>query len=157
LSYNNGASFWNIATGLTDTNMLWTVLNNNVDTALIRVVARDGGGAWISADESDASFQIMKAGTTVLSPNGGETFTGGTMPTISWTINPFATTYDVRLSYNNGASFWNIATGLTDTNMLWTVLNNNVDTALIRVVARDGGGAWISADDSDGTFTIVKP
>jgi hypothetical protein len=152
LSYN-GVNFWNIATGLTGTSMVWTVPNTNVGSAMIRIVVR-GGGAWLAADDTDAPFIIVKGGT-VLSPNGGEVLTGGTTHSVQWTAHPDATTYDVRLSYN-GVDFWNLTTNLTEASMLWSVPDNNVDAATIRVISRNNG-VWTGADNSDEFFNIRKP
>jgi FtsP/CotA-like multicopper oxidase with cupredoxin domain len=152
LSYN-GTNFWNLATGVAGTSYAWTVPNNNVSTAVVRVVARNGA-IWVGSDDSDAPFTIIKGGT-VLSPNGGENLAGNSIQSVQWTAHPTATTYDVRLSFNEGTSFWTIASGLTGTGYVWTVPNNNVANGMIRIVARNAG-AWIGADDSDGTFTITK-
>lgn len=150
----NGTDFWTIASGVAGTSYAWTVPNSNASTAVVRIVARNGA-AWIGADDSDASFTIIKGGT-VLSPDGGEIFTGGTVQNIQWTPHPNATNYDIKLSYNGGVSFWKIASGVADTNYAWTIPSNNVSTAMIRVVSRNSA-SWVGADDSNDTFTIVKP
>jgi hypothetical protein len=70
------------------------------------------------------------------------------------TSKPGATTYDVKLSYN-GVNYWTKATGLTATNMLWTIPNVNTTGAMIKVIFRNGG-AWVGADSSDLPFTITQ-
>jgi hypothetical protein len=153
LSYDGGGTWFNIATGVAGTNYLWTVPDNNVSTALVRVVAYNGG-TWLGSDDSDAPFTITKTGS-LINPSGGELINGGSIYNIQWVANPSATSYVIRLSYDNGVSFWNIASGVVGTNFDWTVPNNNVaGTAVVKVVSYNGG-TWIGASDSNG-FTIVK-
>jgi len=153
-SYNSGASWFTVATGVTGGSYSWTVPNVGVTTARVRVVAYNGT-TWLGADDSDADFTIVKGGL-VVSPNGTESFNGNSLQTIQWTAHPDAATYDIRLSYNSGASFFTIATGVTGTTFGWTVPNVDLTTARVRVVSRNGGGTWLASDDSDADFTIVK-
>ena len=149
VSFNNGATWGTIATGVTGKSYDWTVPAIATSTALVRVIARDTG--WLAADDSDATFTIALAGR-ILSPNGGETFNGGSVQTIMWSEHPDATSYNLKVSYDNGATWADIAAGIADTSYLWTVPEVNTETALIRVISR--AGVWLRSDDSDAPFTI---
>ena len=153
VSTNNGATWATIATGVTTTSLNWTVAGAETATALVRVTARDASN-WLAADDSDAPFSIVKGGQ-VVSPNGGESYGGNSQQMISWTANPLATTYNIRLSLDNGATWSTVSTGETGTSYNWMVPDVDSTTAIIRVISRDGGN-WLGADESDAVFSIVK-
>ncbi|MFW9991145.1 MAG: fibronectin type III domain-containing protein [Candidatus Odinarchaeota archaeon] len=162
LTYNvyywDNSSWVELATGLTK-------MSYSLDTATltdgtgykIRVVASDG--SLTAEDESDETFGIDNTQpqppiVTVISPNGGETFTSGSTATISWTAsdpNGDSLTYDV---YYKDASFWNlIAPGVTGTSYAWDTTGLPGGTTYkVRVVASDG--SLTGEDQSDGYFTI---
>ena len=83
----------------------WTVPNVQSSTALFRIKdAQDG----TVIDQSDNYFTIGVP-VNVLSPNGGEIFTGNTTETITWDAQ--GTTNNFNLEYNCYEllhSFWNL-------------------------------------------------
>ncbi|RMG92751.1 MAG: hypothetical protein D6706_16230, partial [Chloroflexi bacterium] len=149
-----GGNFFNIATGLSGNSFVWNVPNVNQSSVTMRVVAYGAGGQWLGRDDSDATFTIVKGGT-LLTPNNGETLTGGTVYRITWTAHPAADNYRLRLSLN-GNNFFNIADNVVGTSFDWVVPNWNIASAVIRVVSKNGP-AWVGADDSDVPFVITKP
>jgi M6 family metalloprotease-like protein len=94
---------------------------------------------------------------TVNSPNGGESYDGGSMQTITWnaTDNLGVTTVDIYLSVNGGSTYpFTVATGETnDGTYDWPVERVNSANCLIKVVAHDDG-LNDGIDESDAAFEI---
>ena len=93
---------------------------------------------------------------TVIYPNGGEVFAGGSTQSVSWsTDNTDGDPISVTLEYslNNGLNYTTIASGLPGIGTYpWTVPSVNTNQALVRAFANDGTS--IATDTSDNTFTI---
>lgn len=87
----------------------------------------------------------------VTSPNGGETWNGGTEHTLTWTKDPGVMTVDVQLSTNGGTDWRTLASGLIGTSFSWSATGPTTTQARIRVV--DSHAAQI-ADQSDADFTL---
>jgi endonuclease/exonuclease/phosphatase family metal-dependent hydrolase len=88
---------------------------------------------------------------TVVSPNGGESFPGGSVQNVTWTSFNVA---NVRLEYtlNGGASWTVIASDLASTgSFAWTLPTTSTSAARVRV----SDMASTATDQSDGTFTIT--
>lgn len=92
---------------------------------------------------------------TVVSPNGGEVFTGSTA-TWSWTgqdADGDPLTYSLLYSTDAGQTWFPFAIGLTQTTFQVNLASlPGSDRAMFRVVATDGVNT--SMDDSNGTFHI---
>jgi hypothetical protein len=92
----------------------------------------------------------------VIAPNGGETWTPGTIHDITWTAtdNVAVTAIDLAYSVDDGANWIDIATGeVNDGSYAWTVPNTPTLQARVEVIARDAA-ANLAADASDAVFTI---
>ncbi|MFO8110630.1 MAG: CARDB domain-containing protein [Thermoplasmata archaeon] len=94
---------------------------------------------------------------TLLSPNGGETFTAGTQEEISWVTSQGDSpinNLDIKFSSDEGDTWTPVATGIPDDgDHMWTVNLQSSDTCLIKVVVRDTYGRT-GTDESDGYFTV---
>jgi hypothetical protein len=88
---------------------------------------------------------------TVTSPNGGETWYGGTERTLTWTKGAGVLKVDVQLSSDGGANWRTLARGLTGTSYSWTATGPTTTQARIRVVESH---AAQFADESDADFTL---
>ncbi|MFN3404907.1 MAG: T9SS type A sorting domain-containing protein [Cytophagaceae bacterium] len=101
-------------------------------------------------DISDNVFSIDKA-VTLISPNGGENWQGGTTQTITWAVgNPISGTYRLEYSINNGGSWSQIVTNVTGTSYNWTLPN----TASLQALVRISDATMSCANDvSDAAFT----
>ncbi|BCR06700.1 hypothetical protein DESUT3_37690 [Desulfuromonas versatilis] len=154
----NGGATWNPIASVTGTSFAWTVPSADSANCLVRVTAYGAGGAWLANDVSDGPFTILPgtppSALAVVSPNGGETLTGGTTHTIQWAAHTGATNYLVRYSTNGGAS-WNPVASVTGTSFVWTVPAADSANCLVRVTAYGAGGAWLANDVSNGPFTIL--
>jgi hypothetical protein len=155
MSINGGASFWNLATNVTETSLTYLVDNLNTSNAIIRVVAYDAGNGWLGNDDSDASFSIVKYGT-ILSPNGGEVLAGGSPVLIDWAGHPDATLYKVRISINGGLNYWTLQDNIVGSQTTVVMPNLNSDQVLFRVIGYNGSRPWLVVDDTDSTLRLVK-
>ncbi|HTL99557.1 MAG TPA: FlgD immunoglobulin-like domain containing protein [Candidatus Omnitrophota bacterium] len=95
---------------------------------------------------------------TVLTPNGGESWTGEGSRTIAWSASDNAAVTSVDLFYRDAdISPWEpIALNLPNTGTYsWFVLNTPATSARVRAVAHDAAGNT-GSDMTDGFFTIVR-
>jgi hypothetical protein len=96
---------------------------------------------------------------TLLSPNGGQTFTANRATNVAWSATDASGIAAINLfvSLDNGATWQQIAKGLNGvTNYSWVPADRPTTQARIRVVAADPFGN-IGSDNSDAVFTIVSP
>ncbi|WP_257454441.1 pre-peptidase C-terminal domain-containing protein [Archangium lipolyticum] len=94
------------------------------------------------------------ASVTVVSPNGGESWTGGLNGTITWTASNVT---NVKLEYTLDGSTWNVITASTPASAGsygWTVPGTATTTARVRV---SDASNVATSDTSDGAFTITAP
>ncbi|MEZ4655677.1 MAG: Ig-like domain-containing protein, partial [Candidatus Eisenbacteria bacterium] len=93
----------------------------------------------------------------LLTPNGGEVWTAGTVQTISWIATDDTEVSTVDLSYrDHGNEAWHfLARRLSNTGSLtWSVPNLPSTDAAVRIQARDLAGN-VGSDESDQPFTIL--
>jgi hypothetical protein len=93
--------------------VIWSV--PTVNSNKVKVKIQDTYNATVK-DSSDLHFTISSdlstTGLTVISPNGGESFSPATIQTISWTSK--GTIGNVTIGYSvDGGKTWNSVTGLT--------------------------------------------
>ncbi len=128
----------------------WAVPDVNTDTALLRI---SDGADGVPADTSDGVFSIEGQMLTLISPNGGESWLGGTSQTISWSSSGFIENVRLEYSLDAGATWNEIVASTPDTGSFrWNVPDVNSEAVLVRISdAADG----MPADQSDGSFTII--
>lgn len=93
----------------------------------------------------------------VTAPNGGQSWTGGTAQTISWTAIDNVAVTNVDVFYKDGttAAWKPLAKSAANTgSFTWFVHNTPTTAARVRVLARDAVGNQ-GVDSSDVAFTIV--
>ncbi len=158
-SMDGGGSWTPIVAATPDTPPYpWVTPTTPGNQALIRAVARDAGGN-AAADTSDSLFRIVDDDpplVTLLTPNGGEDFTGSGIETIDATVSDNGTLQVTCLHYSldNGQSWNFINCGPISFPYNWTVPEAFSDSCLIRVQAYD---VFINLgeDQSDGVFRIL--
>jgi hypothetical protein len=96
-------------------------------------------------------YEFINDSITVTYPNGGEPFVGGETEIIRWDAPLKGGTFDVDVSYDNGANWQVLTTGWTATNFTWTVPTTATGKARIRVT-RSGS---LVRDVTDEPFTIM--
>ncbi|HVH12538.1 MAG TPA: lamin tail domain-containing protein [Longimicrobium sp.] len=92
------------------------------------------------------------ASVTVTSPNGGESWAGGSVRNVTWTSSGVS---NVKLEYTLNGSTWSVITASTPASAgsyAWTVPNTASTTARVRV--SDAAASTVN-DVSNGTFTIT--
>ena len=93
----------------------------------------------------------VSASVTVTSPNGGESWAGGSTQSITWTSSGVT---NVKLEYTLNGSTWTTITASTAASAgsyAWTVPGSASTTAKVRVT--DAGGT--ASDESNAAFTIT--
>lgn len=152
-SINNGTTWTTISSGETnDGTYNWTVPNTPSTQALIRV--RDNTNTCQN-DISDAVFTISEPTPILTAPNGGETWTVNSSRSITWNSNSFYSTVNLDYSINNGSTWTNIATGVSNTGSYsWLIPYTPSAQALVR--ASNSANTAIN-DVSNAVFTILMP
>lgn len=155
LEYYNGTSWVVLADSTTnDGSEPWVLPGTPTSQARVRVTAVSDSGAQ---DQSDAPFSIVSAllpSVTVTSPNGGESWAGGSSQTLTWSSSGVSGTVRIEYSTNNGASWTTLASSIAnDGSEPWTVPTSATTQALVRVSMTDGS----AQDVSNGVFTITGP
>jgi hypothetical protein len=165
-STNNGATWLSIIASTTnDGSHNWTVPNTVSSNCLIR--ASNTADVTLF-DVSDAVFVIAPA-VTVTSPNGGETLTGCSTHTITWTKSTCVGNWNILYSTNNGSTWTTIVSnyansGTNSQSYNWYVPNNLTSTqGLIRVESTSSPSSYFDVSNAAFTFapnnniTVVSP
>jgi hypothetical protein len=149
---NDGSFDWTIPSGQ-ESGSDYTVRVRSVDVPAL-------------TDESTASFTLTadSPSITVTSPNGGESFTTGTVQTITWTDN-LAGNVAIVLTQNNLAFLTLVASTESDGSFDWAIGDNvppgsdykirvtsNDDTAI-----KDNSNAFFSVSTGPPTITVLSP
>ncbi|MBL8149599.1 MAG: hypothetical protein JNN15_06690, partial [Blastocatellia bacterium] len=131
-------------------------------TARVRIEATDSSGL-IGRATSAANFTIDALDTqaptvTVLSPNGSEVVAADERLRVSWRVsdNVGIASQDVQLSFDGGANFITVASGLSGTvqEALVDVSARTSERTRVRIVARDARNNS-AFDDSDNLFAVI--
>jgi hypothetical protein len=152
----DGGTIWtSVASNFLVTNgqYNWTVPNVQSSTVKMRVMDANNSS---TVDMSNNVFTI-NIPVVLTSPNGGENWVGGTVQNITWNLQGTSNTFNLAYSTNNGSSWNNIATNLSNSTGIyaWTVpamaTNTNVLVRVMDAVTN------CMQDVSNSTFTITAP
>jgi hypothetical protein len=173
-TYDGGANWYLIGSGLLpqgSQTYSWTVPNTPSTNCKIKVVANDCEIPANSGTGYSGTFTIASGSTvpsvTTCTPNGGESYQGGTVQNITWTAadSPDATarmTYTIKYSTDGGASYPNTIATLTNQaqcssctcSYSWAVPNITTTQAKIQITATDpAGNSAVSVSSS--VFSIT--
>lgn len=119
-----------------------------------RVRVRSLSYALLS-DMSNADFTIAERRVTVISPNGGESWSVGDIESITWTAWNVGSTVDVELSRNGGGSWSTIVSG-TPNDGAYSFAVTGPQSSQCRVRIKSSTYSWVS-DTSDNDFTVFDP
>ena len=101
------------------------------------------------------SFDVAINTITVTSPNGGETWTGGDTPIVTWMSTGSMSTVDIQLSTNSGTNWTTLADNTSnDGSETITVPLVSSGNCLIKVAEGTFGAPF---DLSDANFSIALP
>lgn len=150
-SADNGSTWNNIITNISNTgNYPWTVPAINSNNALVRVFDASDGEP---IDVSDAVFNISMSSLTLTAPNGGETWTAGSVETIAWNTTGTIDSVALEYSVDGGTTWKDIVSAIENTGSYdWTVPEDPTEDARVRVSDAEDG---TPADASAGVFTII--
>jgi photosystem II stability/assembly factor-like uncharacterized protein len=168
-SLDNGVSWPLIKKDERNTVCPWQVpkTTGNKKACFVKVIGyNDARTKRIGSDTSDKPFTIEVV--TVTNPNGGgEPLHAGNPFTIEWRGCSDAVTFDLMVSFNNGATWYYIddkstpgviegkgVTGTSFTTKVPSPGTGNSKTCFIKVIAYNEAGKKIGSDTSDKPFTI---
>ncbi|MDA8016951.1 MAG: hypothetical protein MPN21_05830 [Thermoanaerobaculia bacterium] len=153
LSRDGGATFETLfGNTANDGAQNWNVTGPPTSDARLRITSRVDGTVL---DESDASFTILPASLTVLSPNGGESLDVGSQVLLAWSSTNLGGNVRIELSRDGGATFEILFGNTADDGVqAWNVVGPATTDGLLRVSSRVDGSI---VDQSDTVFTINSP
>jgi hypothetical protein len=150
-STNNGIAWLDVVSSVpaASGSYSWTVPNTPSSQCLVRI--SDTSNASVN-DLGDSSFTISNL-VIVISPNGGEHWTGEDQQNITWTSHNL-TNVSIEYSADNGSNWISIvaSTPASAGSYSWTLPDTTSSQCLIRI--SDANNASIN-DVSDATFTIT--
>ncbi|MEK7676816.1 MAG: Ig-like domain-containing protein [Verrucomicrobiota bacterium] len=156
----NGSSSWTlIATNQANNGTFaWAVPNLGTNAGQVRVTARDAAGnSGVGFSGTFTTTDLTPPTITITAPTNGATLIGGVTNNVVWTAtdNAAVARIDLEFSLNNGASWSDMATNLTNGGSYpWLVPNSATTVLLIRATARDTAG--LSASATTQPMTIVR-
>lgn len=119
---------------------------------------------WIQGEVTDIQWWRGSAtlGTVkphVTSPGPGEYYVAGSTVPIRWDAPAWGgpVTYTIQISADGGATWTEIASGLTGTSYDWIADSSLTNSARVRVLAYDDMQLLLGYDDSDGSFMLAGP
>ncbi|MFW9966089.1 MAG: hypothetical protein ACFFEA_02970 [Candidatus Thorarchaeota archaeon] len=129
-------------------------LGNNGTCTISSTVWLLNGTTYSESLENIYIGNFFTPKVTVLTPNGGETWTG--VNNVTWNAwdenQDEVLTYDVLISFDSGATFQSLASNLNRTWYMWDCSAYPIlDTYLIEIIVTDG--IYYESDRSDATFT----
>ena len=150
-STNNGSIWTTISTstGAAAGSYIWMVPDTPSTQCTVRISDTSNSAVFY---RNYSVFTIVSATISLISPNGGETWTAGSSRTITWTSNLI----NVKLEYsaNNGTTWTTIvtSTGAAAGSYSWTVPGTPGTNYLVRV--SNASDASVS-DQSDAVFAVL--
>jgi hypothetical protein len=155
----NGGETWPIITDATENNgdYEWIVPDTPSEACLVRISEIDGQ----PLDISDAVFSIIQPlpgeiTVTVAAPNGGESWTVGSLQEIKWTSSGDLNNVTIEYSTNYGTT-WQVIVQTTenDGSFDWTIPDAVSNECLVRISSNDSDQDPIPSDVSDQLFSIT--
>jgi hypothetical protein len=154
VSRDGGASWTPLSATTPNTGTFaWTVTGPATTQAQVRVTSLLDTSCQ---DASDANFRIdQPCVINVTAPNGGETWTAGSVQNITWTSSNLPGLVKLEYSVDGGAT-WELVVSITANNgtRAWEVPAIATTEARVRASAADDPTCF---DVSDGDFTIEVP
>lgn len=165
--FTSGGSAWLTQPGQPPVFATATTYMSSVQYTASFAIPSAAHGAWtvtlqlpgVRTDSLTNALTVVRPPAVIVrAPNGGQTYSGGTVQTATWTLVPGDDAIDhcaIDLSSNAGASF-GTPLGTTvgrDSSLAWTVPSFTSNTCLVRVTAFDANG-FSAFDVSDAPFTI---
>lgn len=146
---------WNIIMSVTenDGSHSWEIPETPSTECLVRVSEFENPAVF---DISDEMFIIDYPWITVTTPNGGETYEGCNLMTITWLRGGVSNYYKIEYSTNGGVNWNSIVNSYysTGTSYTWSkIADFTSSNCIIRISDINSPSA---IDESDAAFTITK-
>lgn len=152
LDRNYPSGSWETLTTTSSSSYSWTVTTPATGNARVKVYLQSNPSV---ADTSASSFAIVEPTITVTSPNGGESFTPGSLHVIRWTPQNHTGSVKIEINRSYPSGTWvTLAASISVDTLLWTVDQNATTAARIRVTSNSYAPA---TDISDANFTVLTP
>ena len=156
---NNGSSWTLVATNQANSGTYaWLVPNLGANAGQVRVSARDAAGnSGVGFSGTFTTTDLTPPTITITAPTNGATLIGDATNNVGWTAtdNAAIARIDLEYSLNNGASWSDMATNLTNGGSYpWLIPSSATTVLLIRATARDTAG--LSASATTQPMTIVR-
>jgi len=166
-SLNNGSSYSTIIASVASTsgvtnNYNWAVPTNISPSCQVLVKITDVTDA-ANTDVSNSTFCIGVPTVTVVAPNGGETWQGGTQQQIKWTSTNISSYVYISLSTDGGNTYGTPFFASNTGTYNYTVPNTPTTTARIRVAdyynqnIKDESNANFTITQATPTITVTAP
>lgn len=158
-STNSGVSWELIATNQPNSgSFAWTVPNLGTNAGQIRVTALDAANnAGVGFSGGFVTADLTTPSVVIVAPTNGAILSGGATTNIIWTAtdNVAIASVDLEYSLNNGVSWSELATGLSNSGVYaWSVPNIATTVLRIRATVRDTAG--LSSSATTPPLTIVR-
>jgi N-acetylneuraminic acid mutarotase len=151
-SLNGGTNWTTIATNEGDDGMYdWTVPSTGTNVGMVRVVAWDAAGnSGAGYSGTFTTADLTPPVVVVTWPTNGATLVGNATVSVTWSAmdNVGVKRIDLEYSLNSGASWFEMAAGLSNTGAYaWLVPNIETDRLVVRASACDDAGyaAWATS------------
>lgn len=149
-----------IATGISldSTSWSWTLPVTNCFSCRVKIQALDDSNNVLLEDASDANFSIATY-PTIISPDGSETWVGGSTHPITWLVfgQGFAG-QRLLFSIDGGSNYSDtIGTDISpdSTSWLWTLPLISCSACRVKVQLLNISNSVIFEDEGNGTFSII--
>ena len=159
---NSTSILLGLGNGTFETPQTFATGGNNPAAIAVNDFNEDGTPDLVACNRQSGSITRQLAGCpsvlshalAITSPNGGETWVGGTEHTITWTKGVGVMTVDLLRSDDSGVHWRALARGLTGTSYSYTAAPPWTTHARFRVVE---GHAAEFADGSNADFAVEDP
>jgi hypothetical protein len=147
----DGGTTWTaiITSTANDGDYSWTVAAPASANSRIRITSTTMAAA---TDTSNAAFTLQMPVVNLTSPNGGETWTVGSVHPITWTSDVIGN-LRIEVSRDGGVTWTTLTSSAPNTGTYnWTVTSPPTATALIRITSVSVAGV---TDTSNAVFVIL--
>lgn len=151
----NGGYTWDLVVASTpaaNTAYTWTIPATPSNNCKIKISDVSNIAVF---DESYTVFSLLDAYVEVVTPNGGETYNGGSSMNIYWNSTGLSSYVLLEYTTDNGSTWNTIVNGESNSGLYNWSVPNVATSSTCRVKITDYYDSFLS-DESNANFTIVK-
>ncbi|MDD5688638.1 MAG: carbohydrate-binding protein, partial [Elusimicrobia bacterium] len=154
----DGGATWSTLVSNTANNGSQSVTVPNTPSTSCRIRVQEPDGS--PTDTSNSNFTITSTPPpptiTVTYPNGGESLTVGSQPTVTWTSGGTVGNVNIAISTNSGTSWVTYVTNTANDGSQPVTIPNTPSTAC-RIMVQELDGSPTDMSDSNFTITTIPP